>query len=359
MLPKGGELWDWFMRPPSECLGCSTLSVWKITPAFIMRTAWLWFWGWFNCQSTPVCVSAAVSAYPNQHFVWRQSITVNTVRDVSFQSVYQRLYFLDFFCMCQRLKMGLQFIYDVNRNIFFLQYNNWHHKLNYGLYTLYYRLVCWIFLCLCPAGKGTQSPDARLEARVKGITLGCWNTGGPWSQERSPGWRRPNASSSETAKGAIRINKLVSHRLLTCHGAKKPCVIPQGCFAGQVFGTHQEFCPGVCARFCSERDWMLSGRRICLKFWHALASHLPVQVLWPPFMVLITTAELRPGRTLVCQGITLTEADYGQRRQSCGARVIGSNEPTQGRGFSGVFPPLCPFRVFSFLFISIMCRSGR
>lgn len=74
-------------------------------------------------------------------------------------------------------------------------------------------------------------------------------------------------------------------------------------------------------------------------------------------MVLITAGELRRGRrTLVCQGITLTEASYGQRRQSWGAHVIDNNESPQGRGFSGAPLPFCPF---SFLFISIMCRGGR
>lgn len=117
--------------------------------------------------------------------------------------------------------------------------------------------------------------------------------------------------------------------------------------------------PGFAFVFRSGRDWMPSARRICLKFWHALALHLPGQVLWPPFMVLITTGALRLGRTLVCRGITLTEANYGQRRGSWGPPFIASNESTQGRGFSGVLPPLCPSGIFSFLFISIMCRSSR
>lgn len=37
--------------------------------------------------------------------------------------------------------------------------------------SVYYRLVYWIFLCLCPAGKSTQSPDVGCKRELKGLLL--------------------------------------------------------------------------------------------------------------------------------------------------------------------------------------------
>lgn len=37
--------------------------------------------------------------------------------------------------------------------------------------TVCYQLVYWIFLCLCPAGKRTQSPDVGWKRELKGLLL--------------------------------------------------------------------------------------------------------------------------------------------------------------------------------------------
>lgn len=147
----------------------------------------------------------------------------------------------------------------------------------------------WSFSFSCPQGKSTLWSAGWLEAKVKGITLGCRNTGGAWSQEGSLGWRWPNASSPETAEGAIKIHYPCFNRLLTCHGAKKPCVIPRGCLEGKE--SNNLALPLVCfwnTAWCLCR--LLSYRNLRCQGGEFLRNFI-VDMLWPKTFQSITSVQ--------------------------------------------------------------------
>lgn len=100
----------------------------------------------------------------------------------------------------------------------------------------------------------------------------------------------PQHPISERVDESIRIHQLNFHSLLTCHGAKKPCVILQSCLSGRQLelGSALSVFWDLSLEFAS---FIYPLKRIIR--WHALPQHLSIKSKWPPLMVFISP-KLKP-----------------------------------------------------------------